>query len=83
MIGKTYWNKGLGREAERLMLEYAFNTLNLHRVEAYIYKTNPRSLAVAKKVGFREEGILRKREYLNGEYVDCMALGILKEEFGQ
>ena len=78
---KTFQNKGLGTEVEKLMLKYAFNTLNLHRIEAYIYTTNTRSLKVAKRVGFKQEGILREREYLNGKYEDCIALGILKKEF--
>jgi diamine N-acetyltransferase len=78
---KDYWSKGYGTEATRLLVNYGFEQLNLHRINSSVFSFNERSLRMHKKVGFKEEG--RQREYVfkNGRYHDHILLGILKSEW--
>jgi len=80
---KDFWNKGLGTEAARLIIEYAFNQLNLHRIGTSVYDFNERSIAMQKKVGFQVEGRHRQAIFKNGRYVDEIVLGILREEWNK
>jgi len=80
LIGdKTYWGKGIAVEAIKLVIEYAFKKLNLHRLEAGCYSNNIASIKAFKKAGFIEEGCLKQRYFFNGGYVDRVCLGILRE----
>ncbi len=78
---KTFWNQGWGTRAMRLMLRYAFNTLNLNRVKLYVYETNRRAIQSYKKAGFVEEGRMRQDRFINGQYVDAVFMGILRSEW--
>ena len=74
-------SKGYGTEAIRLMLEYGFSTLNLHRIELFVFGFNKRALKAYKNLGFVEEGVKRESVYINGKYEDTMLMGILKREW--
>ena len=78
---KDYWGKGYGTEATRLILEYGFQQLNLHRISSYAFAFNERSIRLHKKVGFREEGRQRESVYKNGRFHDHVMFGILREEW--
>ncbi len=78
---KRFWNRGIGTEATRLVLRYAFEYLNLHKVLLEVYEYNERAVKVYEKVGFRVEGRLRKNHYWKGEYHDVIVMGILQEEY--
>jgi diamine N-acetyltransferase len=78
---KTYWNRGLGSEAMRLMVGYGFDTLNLHRIQLRVYSKNKRAIRSYEKVGFVLEGRLRQNHYLDGNYIDTLLMGILREEY--
>ncbi len=78
-----YFGKGMGTEATKLMLQYAFDYLNMHRVKLEVYEYNERAIHVYKKLGFVEEGRWRKQRYLKGRYYDVILMGILKEEWEQ
>jgi diamine N-acetyltransferase len=80
---KTYWNRGFGTEATRTMLRFAFEQLNLHRVELEVFAFNERAARAYEKAGFRREGTRRKVLYQNGQYHDAHIMSILQEEFGQ
>jgi RimJ/RimL family protein N-acetyltransferase len=73
--------KGYGTEAVRLLLEFAFKDLNLHRVNLHVFSTNQAAIRVYEKVGFAREGLLRSAAYINGEYVDVLVMGILQNEY--
>jgi RimJ/RimL family protein N-acetyltransferase len=74
-------NKGYGTEATRLILDFAFATLNLHRVRLCVYANNPRGLHVYEKVGFVKEGVLRQETYRESRYWDVIVMGILRSEW--
>ena len=75
------WGKGYGQEATNLALGFAFNTLNLNRVELYTFDFNKRAQKCYRNVGFREVGRRRKARYVDGEYRDDIIMDILKDEW--
>jgi RimJ/RimL family protein N-acetyltransferase len=78
---KDFWNKGFGTEAMRLMVDYGFSTLNLNRIHLHVYETNPRGIHCYEKVGFQQEGRLRQAHYLEGRYIDILAMSILNNDW--
>lgn len=65
-IGVPHWNLGYATEAARAALDFAFNTLRLHRVEAHYQLGNDASGRVMEKIGMTHEGILRGHTFKNG-----------------
>lgn len=78
---KDCWSKGYGAEAARLLIDYGFQQLNLHRISSTALAFNERSITLHKKLGFREEGRLRQTMFKNGEYHDLLQFGILRQEW--
>jgi RimJ/RimL family protein N-acetyltransferase len=78
---KSYWNKGYGTEAVRLLVKHGLYTLNLHRIHLKVLETNPRAIRAYEKAGFTHEVRLRQAEFRNGQYIDVLVMSILKEEF--
>jgi len=76
-----YWSKGYGKETTRLMVKYAFDTLNLNRIQLHVSCTNKYAIESYKKAGFKQEGILREAMYLNNKYVDFMLMGIIRKDY--
>ncbi len=75
---KKYWGRGYGTEAIKLAVNFAFNTLNLHRLTAGIYANNVASIKAFKKANFFEEGLRKEHRFYNGTYVDEVALAIIR-----
>lgn len=73
--------RGYGTEAVRLLLDFAFKDLNLHRVYLHVFAVNEAALRVYEKVGFVREGVLRKAAHIDGDYVDIVVMGILRDEY--
>ena len=82
-MDQSYTGRGIASEAVQLMLQLAFQTLQLHRVEAYIAPDNIASIRVIEKNGFQREGLLRKLLYINGYWVDHYLYAILEEDFSK
>jgi len=74
-------NKGYGREAIQLLLDFAFHRMNLHRIELEVHDYNERGTRCYKSCGFTEEGRKRGKLFHKGKYCDVIQMGILKEEF--
>ena len=82
LIGeKDQWGKGYGPEAARLIVDYGFNQLNLHRISLTVYSNNPRAIRSYEKVGFVHEGTLRESYFRDGHYHDTLIMTILKSEW--
>ncbi|WP_438434674.1 GNAT family N-acetyltransferase [Gorillibacterium sp. sgz500922] len=79
-LDQDYEGKGYMTEAVRLLVEYAFRELKLHRVYAEAKPTNLGSIRVLEKAGFEREGIARKNVQINGRWEDHMVLSILNPE---
>jgi len=75
------WRKGIGTEVLDLLLQYAFNELNLYRLTAIIPEYNPGARRLFEKAGFMEE--VRRRQALNrdGQRWDLLLYGLLREEW--
>ncbi len=79
LIGdKEYWGKGIATEAIQLVIEYAFKTLNIHKLTAGCHSTNIGSLKAFQNAGFSIEGERKKHSFVGGEYIDTVVLGLLK-----
>ncbi len=75
---KKFWGKGYGTEAKMLLLEFAFNELNLRKVYSDVVAYNKRSLAYANKCGYVEEARLPKHYYRKGKYWDKVILAVYR-----
>lgn len=76
-----YWGHGYGQEAMRSLIEFGWEHMKLNRIEADVVQGNQRSLHVLKKLGFKEEGVLRQRLLKGGKYYDVHFLGLLRGEY--
>ncbi len=73
--------KGLGRDAIRTLLRWAFENQNWRRIWLEVQATNERALRSYRACGFVEEARLRKAEFHRGEYVDMILMGMLRSEW--
>jgi RimJ/RimL family protein N-acetyltransferase len=78
---KDYWGKGYGTDAKMILLDYAFNNLNLHKITSRVLAFNKRSLHYSLHCGYKVEGTLRQSVFRNGKYWDEILLGVFKEEW--
>jgi [ribosomal protein S5]-alanine N-acetyltransferase len=78
---KSRWGRGVGREASRLLIGYAFRTLGLHRVELHVYAFNTRALRTYQALGFVHEGTLREHHFHDGRFVDTQTMAVLNTEW--
>lgn len=74
-------DRGLGTEATRLVVGYAFDTLGLHRVSLEVFAFNPRARRAYEKVGFVAEGVLRQVLRDTDGWVDATVMSILAPEW--
>lgn len=73
--------RGLGSEAGRLVLDFAFNYLGLHRVAIGVVGFNHAALSFWKTLGFREEGVQRDGYFHDGAFHDFVMMSILEDEW--
>jgi RimJ/RimL family protein N-acetyltransferase len=75
------WSHGYGKEATRLVVDYAFGTLNFNRIQLHVSVENQRAIKAYEKVGFKIEGTLRQAMYFANRYHDFYLMAILKEDW--
>lgn len=78
---RSRWGQGLGTDALRLVLAYAFEDLELNRVELTTDVANARAIRCYEKCGFVPEGTLRQHRLIDGKFGDTLMMSILKEEW--
>lgn len=76
-----YWGQGLMTSVLRLIIKYGFEHMKLKRIQATVVLENKASIRVLQKLGFKDEGILKKYNCLRGKYCDSRMLAILDEDF--
>lgn len=74
-------NHGYAEEATRLLLDFAFRDLSLHRLCSHVLASHLAAVRMYEKVGFVHEGVLRAAAHIDGHYVDVIVLGILREQY--
>ena len=79
--GKEFQGTGLNKQCKLLLLEFAFEKLNLERVEFRADTRNERTIAAMKSIGFTVEGVLRNNCAVPYGRRDTIVLSILKEEW--
>ena len=81
MIGdKEYWGKGYGSDALKVLIKFIFEEVNMNKIKLNVFSFNNRAIACYKKVGFKEEGILKKEIYRNGTYYDEIIMAMFKDD---
>jgi ribosomal-protein-serine acetyltransferase len=84
-----YWlsadatGKGIITKSCKKLLEYGFQNLNLVRIELKAATKNYKSQAIAERLHFTKEGVLRQAEFVNGKYLDIIVYAMLQEEWMQ
>jgi [ribosomal protein S5]-alanine N-acetyltransferase len=82
LIGeKEFWGKGVGLEATRLMAEYGFERLNLHRIDLGVFAEHEAAVRCYEKAGFKVEGRMREDLFQDGQYKDRLWMGLLRSEY--
>jgi diamine N-acetyltransferase len=76
-----YLGNGYGRDAIETLLPWAFHIQNYRRIWLETSSTNERAIRCYKAVGFLEEGRLRQHEFLDGQYIDSIIMGLLRSEW--
>ena len=78
---KSYWGKGYGTEAKMLVLNFAFNTLNLRKITSRVYGFNGRSKRYSEKCGYKVEATLKQEIFKNGQYHDLIMMAVFREDW--
>jgi RimJ/RimL family protein N-acetyltransferase len=82
-IGSPFWGTGLFSSSARLILDFAFDTIGVHRLEARAAVRNGRGNGALRKIGAVCEGVLRRSFLRNGEYLDQHLWSILDVDWRQ
>jgi len=78
---KEHWGEGYGRDALRLLLQYSFQELGLHRVRAETFEYNTAWRDLLESMGFRAEGRAREALYRDGQFWDKGRYALLRREY--
>jgi RimJ/RimL family protein N-acetyltransferase len=76
-------NKGIGREALNLLLEFGFYELNLYRLQLNVIEYNEKAIKLYEKTGFKREGVYREFINRDGRRFDMYLYGLLRTEWIQ
>ena len=77
-LGRAHWGNGYVQEGLGALVAFAFDTLDLHRLEADVDPRNARSIRALERLGFSKEGYLPERWIVNGEVSDSALYGLLR-----
>lgn len=82
LIGnREFRDKGFGSESKVLLLNHAFQSMNLRKICSQAIASNGRSVAYSLKCGYQEEGRLKNHVYRQGQYLDLVQLAVFWENF--
>jgi ribosomal-protein-alanine N-acetyltransferase len=81
MLAERHSGRGYATQAVRLAVAFAFDELDLHRLETGVQLDNPASARVLTKAGFRDEGVSRAWVHAGGDWADCTRFALTAEEW--
>lgn len=81
IVAREQWGKGLVSEALGALLDYGFDRMNLHSIEAGVTPGNDASTRMLTRLGFQPEGHLRESFLVEDEFVDSLIYSLLKREW--
>ncbi|TVQ09442.1 MAG: N-acetyltransferase [Balneolaceae bacterium] len=79
----NYRDKGYGRKAFSLAVDYCFRELNMHKVCTSAFDFNEKWISIVEGMGFRQEGELREHTLKNGKYCNKLIFGFLESEYSE
>jgi RimJ/RimL family protein N-acetyltransferase len=82
-LGRTFWGTGIFQASARLTIDFAFDTIGVHRLEARAAVANGRGNGALAKLGAVKEGVLRRGFLRNGQYFDQALWSIVREDWRQ
>ena len=80
-MDRDHIGAGWGTDAQRVLLEFGFNTLRLERIYLTVDSENARAIRSYEKVGFKHEGVMRRSWQFKGRLADSVLMAILREEW--
>ena len=75
-----YWGRGYMKEAMTRIIQFGYDELNIHSIEANINPKNENSRALLLKMGFKKEAYFRENYFYNGEYLDTETYSLLRQD---
>ncbi len=79
-IASEYQNKGLAKESLKLLANYAFQELNMHKIYASIMSFNTMSIKLFESAGFKREYTKKEEVFTNGNFVDMEILSLYRRD---
>lgn len=79
MLHPSFWNKGIMKEALVRLIDFAFNDMNLHSIEANINPGNKASSMLLESTGFIKEAYFKEDYFFNGKFQDTIIYSRLKK----
>ncbi len=80
-IATAHHRRGYATEAVTTILDHAFATMDLHRIEADVDPDNEASLGLLQRLGFHREGYMPQRWWIDGRWADSVFFGLLAEDW--
>lgn len=81
ILEPAFLGKGYGRDAIKVLLDYAFRIHSFRRVWLETGSNNPRAIGAYMACGFIEEGRMREHSFSDGQYIDTVIMGLLRAEW--
>jgi len=78
---RNSWGKGYGTEVMKLLLDYSFLEMNLHRVYLRVFSFNNKAIKLYEKIGFQHEGGSRESIFREGKWHDIIHMAIFQREY--
>lgn len=82
-LNRNYWGKGIMAETLSAMMEYGFENIKLHSVEANVNPENINSIKLLEKTGFKKEAHFKENYLFNGKFLDSIIYSLLEKEFNK
>src|SRR4051794_932551 len=82
-IRADQWGKGYATDAARILTNYGFGQLRLHRISAAIGPDNGASVTLVRRLGFQYEGRIRDHVHTNGTWRDSLLYSVLEHEWAR
>jgi ribosomal-protein-alanine N-acetyltransferase len=79
-LRKEFWRKGYTDEAVKCLIDYGFNTMNLHSIEAHTNPNNAASINLLLKNGFVQEALFRENYFYKGKFLDTPVFSLVNRK---
>lgn len=80
-VSKDFEGKGIISTCLERFIDFLFDKVGLNKLEIHFVPSNTRSATIAKRLGFKVEGVLRDSYVINGSFTDLVVTGLLKKEW--